>query len=134
MKRLILLLMMFAPLHSQEKTMLITVKNTTFEVALENNPSAQALVKLLPLSTTMKDLNRNEKFYYLSSSLPANAQSVGNISVGDIMLYGDNCLVIFYESFATSYRYTKLGKINNISGLKQALGSGDIAVSFSKPS
>ena len=134
MKRLILLLIMFAPLHSQEKTMLITVKNTTFEVAVENNPSAHALLKLLPLTVTMKDLNRNEKFYYLSQPLPANAQAFGNISAGDIMLYGDNCLVIFYENFTTSYRYTRLGKIHNVSGLKQALGSGDVAVSFSKPS
>ena len=33
------------------------------------------------------------------------------------MLYTDNCLVIFYKSFDTSYSYTKIGHINNLPDL-----------------
>jgi hypothetical protein len=49
---------------------------------------------------------------------------------GDILLWGNNTLVLFYKSFNTPYRYTKIGKINNTSGLAAALGGGDIKVSF----
>lgn len=76
----------------------------------------------------MRELNGNEKYYYLNSSLPTNAQKVGYINAGDVMLYGNSCLVIFYESFATSYSYTKIGHINNSEELKVSLGSGDIEV------
>jgi hypothetical protein len=47
------------------------------------------------------------------------------------MLYGSNTFVLFYESFSTSYSYTKLGKINNASGLAAALGTGNVSVSIS---
>lgn len=80
----------------------------------------------------MDELNGNEKYYYLSTSLPTNTQSVKNIEVGDIMLYGDDCFVIFYESFKTSYSYTRIGKIENPSSLKEDVGEKSIEVLITK--
>ena len=40
------------------------------------------------------------------------------------MLFGNNCLVIFYESFDTSYSYTKIGHIDNLDDL----GSNNIEI------
>ena len=44
------------------------------------------------------------------------------------MLYGDNCLVIFYESFDTNYSYTKIGHIADLDNL----GNNNIKVQFKK--
>ena len=33
------------------------------------------------------------------------------------MLFGSNCLVIFYKTFNTSYSYTKIGHIENMPDL-----------------
>jgi len=46
------------------------------------------------------------------------------------MLYGNNCLVLFYESFSTYYHYTPLGKIDNSDGLAEALGSSNVQIIF----
>ena len=46
------------------------------------------------------------------------------------MLYGDNCLVLFYESFSTSYSYTPIGYVENPDGLAVVLGSGDVQITF----
>jgi hypothetical protein len=46
------------------------------------------------------------------------------------MLYGDNCVVVFYETFTTAYQYTPIGHITNPEGLKEALGSGKVTISF----
>jgi hypothetical protein len=78
----------------------------------------------------MKDLNSNEKFFDLSSNLTANASNPRTINAGDLMLWGSNTLVLFYKTFNTSYSYTRLGKIENLSGLWQALGSASVTVIF----
>lgn len=110
--------------------MQIVVGNKQFAVTLESNDTVTALTEMLPLTLDMSELNGNEKYYYLDTSLPSSPEKVGHISEGDIMLYGDNCLVVFYESFDTSYTYTKIGHIDDTSGLADALGKDGVIVTF----
>ena len=55
------------------------------------------------MTLEMTELNGNEKYHHLSTRLPTNAISPGTIQNGDIMLYGNHSLVLFYETFKTSY-------------------------------
>lgn len=111
-------------------TIRIKVGNQTFTATLFDTEAANAFKALLPLTVNMKELNNNEKFYQLPQSLPVNASNPGTITKGDLMLWGSNTVVLFYQTFSTSYRYTKLGKIDNPTGLTQALGAGDVMVTF----
>ena len=110
--------------------MQIAVGDKQFPVNLESSDTVTALTEMLPLTLDMSELNGNEKYYYLDTSLPSSPEKVGHISEGDIMLYGDSCLVVFYESFDTSYSYTKIGHISDTSGLADALGTGGVNVTF----
>lgn len=120
---------------TEEETMLtitISAGDQTFSATLYENPSAKALLELLPLTLRMSELNGNEKYFYLEETLPTDASRPSGIRAGDLMLYGNNCLVLFYESFSTSYTYTPLGHIDDPNGLASALGSGDVQVTFRK--
>lgn len=108
----------------------IIIRQQTFLAKLYNNDTTQELIKQMPMTVTMNELNGNEKYYYLSDNLPTDFQRLSQINAGDIMLYGSDCLVLFYETFSTSYSYTPLGYIEDASGLAQALGSGNIEVTF----
>lgn len=108
----------------------IKVGEKTFTATLSDNPTAVAFKALLPLTFTMKELNNNEKFAQLPKSVSTNASVPASIQAGDLMLYGSNTLVLFYEGFTTSYSYTKLGKINDVTGLMAALGASDVTVTF----
>jgi len=121
-----------APTTSElmKDTIEIIIGNAHFTAILESNAATAEFKKMLPLTVNMKDLNSNEKFFDLSNSLPANASSPRTINSGDLMLWGANTLVLFYKTFNTSYSYTRLGKIENPSGLSQALGSGNRTVTF----
>lgn len=108
----------------------IRVGPVAFTATLENNAAATAFKALLPITVNMSELNGNEKYYYLPGGLPSVASNPGTIRTGDLMLYGSDCLVLFYETFSTSYRYTRLGAVDNPSGLVAALGSGSVTVTF----
>ena len=108
----------------------IKIGDKSFTFTLYDNASAQALLAKMPLALDMRELNGNEKYYYFTDSLPTDPQRVGSVKAGDLMLYGSDCLVLFYKSFSTSYSYTKLGHINDASGLADTLGKGDVLVTF----
>ena len=109
---------------------ILKVKNKEYEAVLYDNSTARELIKNFPITITMSDLHENEKYYNFSKRFPTSSENVGNVKEGDIMLFGDNCLVIFYKSFSTRYRYTKLGYIKNLEDLENSLGKGDIEVTF----
>lgn len=110
----------------------IEVNGVTYTASLEDNETSRELLNRLPLTITMNELNGNEKYTYFEDSFVSHPVSVGRIEAGDIMLYGDDCLVIFYDTFDTNYRYTKIGTINDVSTLKETLGSGNISLTLSK--
>jgi hypothetical protein len=112
-------------------TVKIQIGSKIFTAKLFDNASSQALLAKMPITMTMSELNENEKYYNLPYKLPANSQQMGSINAGDLMLYGSDCLVLFYKSFNTSYSYTRLGTIEDVSGLVNALGSGSVQVTFS---
>lgn len=97
-------------------------------ITLEDNETAKSFVSMLPQELNMSELNGNEKYIYLDKNLPTNSSNPERINVGDVMLYGNNCLVIFYKSFDTSYSYTRIGHIDNLPDL----GSESITIKFEK--
>ena len=109
----------------------ISVGGTEYSTTLADNETARAFAARLPMTLDMSELNGNEKYYYLDESLPVDACNPGTIRSGDLMLYGSDCLVLFYETFSTSYSYTRIGAIDNPEGLAGAVGGGDATVTFS---
>lgn len=106
------------------------VGGTTFTVSLYNNPTADAILAMLPITMNMKDMGSNEKYHDLLNALPSADVRPGTIRCGDIMLYGSSTIVLFYETFSTSYGYTRIGQIVNVAGLKTALGAGSVTITF----
>ena len=108
----------------------ITIGSAQFTATFDDNETARAFKAMLPLTVKMTDLNANEKYYRLPGRLPTTASNPGMIQAGDVMLYGSDTLVLFYKTFRTSYRYTRIAKVDDASGLAASLGSGDVTVTF----
>lgn len=96
----------------------------------DDSPCAQQFLNKLPITLTMNELNGNEKYYRFSESFNSSPERVENINSGDIMIYQSDYLVIFYDSFDTSYTYTRLGYITDTAGLKEAAGTDNAEVTF----
>ena len=110
----------------------VIIGNKTFTATVADSETGRAFAQLLPMTVTMNELNGNEKYHYLDSSLPTDSYRPGTIHAGDLMLYGNNCVVLFYKTFSSSYSYTRIGAIDNPAGLAEALGSGNVSVRFEK--
>lgn len=106
----------------------VTINSKQYTIQLEDNETAKSFANFLPQKFNMNELNENEKYIYLDTTLPTNPFNPKEINSGDVMLYGNNCLVIFYKSFETSYNYTKIGHIDNLDDL----GQGNITAQFEK--
>ena len=104
----------------------VIINDKTYILKLENNKTVEEFISLLPKEFTMSELNGNEKYIYIEKTLPTNSYKPRNINAGDVMLYGNDCLVIFYKSFTTTYSYTKIGHIDDLPNL----GNGSINVKF----
>ena len=116
--------------ENKQISMKMIVGEYTFDVEYAESSTAEAFKKILPVTLKMEELNGNEKYCYIDSSLPTASSNPGTINAGDIMLFGSNCVVVFYETFKTSYSYTRIGKVKDITNLKKALGSGNVEVIF----
>ena len=106
----------------------ITINNKDYILNLEDNKTVTEFLSILPLDIQMNELNGNEYYTYLDNSFTTNSYNPKEIKAGDVMLYGNNCLVIFYKSFKTTYSYTKIGHIDSF----EALDTSYISVHISK--
>lgn len=113
--------------------MWMTVGERGFAVTLAVTEAARAFAAMLPLTVDMADLNSNEKHAELPRALPASASRPGTIHNGDLMLYGSSTIVLFYESFDTSYAYSRIGRLDAPDGLAEVLGAGGVTVTFAHP-
>lgn len=108
----------------------ILINGNNYTAIFEDNITTRELISILPFEINMNELNGNEKYYYFLTNFQVEPKRVNKINAGDIMMFGNNCLVIFYESFNTSYSYTRIGHISNTQNLKEDLGTGSVIVKF----
>ena len=117
--------------ENSEMQMNVQVGGSTFTATLEENEAVNALVKMMeqgPVTIQMSDYSGFEKVGPLGTSLPTSNQQT-TTQAGDIVLYQGNQIVMFYGS--NSWSYTRLGHIDDLTGWEEALGSGDVTVTFS---
>lgn len=113
------------------KKMNIQIGDAVFTATLERNCAVTEFIQMMreaPVIVSMSDYSGFEKVGSLGTSLTA-ADKQTTTQSGDIVLYNGNQIVIFYGS--NSWNYTRLGKIDDLSGWAEALGSSDVQVTFS---
>ena len=115
--------------HTDMK-MNVQVGDYAFTATLENNTAVEEFVDMMkegPVTISMSDYSGFEKVGSLGRNLTANDEQT-TTAAGDIVLYNGNSIVMFYGS--NSWSYTGIGKIDDLTDWKKALGSGSITAVF----
>lgn len=111
--------------------MKIEVNGSLFTATLADNAASDALADWVeegPVTLELSDYAGFEKVGPLGRSLPAS-DSQTTTHAGDIVLYQGDQIVLFYGS--NSWSYTRLGRIDDLTGWEDALGGGDVTVTLS---
>ena len=109
----------------------IQIGNAHFTATLEDNAAVHELREMMrekPVTINMDDYSGFEKVGSLGRSLTTDNHQT-TTTAGDIVLYNGNQIVMFYGS--NSWSYTRIGRIDDLSGWEKALGSGSITAVFS---
>ena len=114
---------------NEKSCITIEVNGHTLTAELADNEAARALAALAEngLTVELSEYGGFEKVGRLPEPLPADDERI-TTEAGDIMLYQGSQMTIFYGS--NTWSYTRLGKVDDISGLEKALGSGDVRAVF----
>ena len=123
-------LMATADVAFADSVIVVSVGGKSFTAKVEDSETGRAVVAKLPLTLSMTELNGNEKYCY-GVSLPTASRYYSTIEAGDLMLYGSNCVVLFYGA-AGGYSYTRIGRLTSTAGLVSAVGNGSASVTFDK--
>ena len=117
--------------ETMDRKMIVEVGGKHFTATLEDNKAAETLAEMMqedPVTIQMSDHGGFEKVGDLGTDLPTSNRQT-TTQAGDIVLYQGNQIVIFYGS--NSWSYTRLGRIDDLTGWEETLGSGDVTVTFS---
>lgn len=119
--------------NMENKKIKLAIGNHILTATLADNSSVDSLVQVLKtknIVVDMDDYGNMEKVGSLGQPFPRNDTSI-TTEAGDIILYQGNMLVIYYAP--NSWSFTRLGKIDNITGteLKSILGKGGVTVTLS---
>ena len=113
----------------------ITIDGQTKSVTLVDNAATKALVEKLqqgPVTVTLNSSGGFEIWGALGFSLPASNKQI-TAQPGDVILYNDSNICIFYGS--NSWSYTRLGKIDGLTGNELSTflkaGQSNISVTLS---
>ncbi len=108
----------------------VQIGDYTFTATLEQNQAVNEFVEMMkegPVIIEMSDYSGFEKVGPLGKELTTDNHQT-TTTEGDIVLYSGNQIVIFYGS--NSWSYTRIGKIDDLTNWKTALGSGDVTAVF----
>ena len=113
-----------------EMKLKLEIKDYEFVVSLEENDAAHELVEMTrnePITINFEDYGGFEKVGPLGRSLTADNTRI-TTKPGDIVLYQGNQIVMFYGS--NTWSYTMLGHVEDLTYWEEALGNGDVVVTF----
>lgn len=109
----------------------VNVNGAPFTATIESTRAGRELLARLPLTLQMEELHGNEKYCYTGEAFGGEQYVPETIEAGDLMVFGSDCLVLFYDTFPNGgWSYARVGKIDDPTGLAEACGGGTATVAF----
>jgi hypothetical protein len=97
----------------EDRLLGVEINKTLFILELEDTETAKDLLYMSPFSLIMEKDNNSLKGY-LKTSLSINSSYINKAKSGDLMLFNNNCLVLFNKETVLDDNYILIGHINDL--------------------
>ncbi|MBE6989530.1 MAG: hypothetical protein E7426_02125 [Ruminococcaceae bacterium] len=111
----------------------IRINEREFPFLWEENYTVEKLLMRPTLSFTLQELNGCLKYIMLQPPLPYQPQIADDIRSGDLVLYGNSWLVLFYNPLVAPMNVTRLGRLEDTAGLEEMVGPGSVSLELIAP-
>lgn len=98
-------------MESNKSVIFFETENEVISIDLDMSDTTVQLTKELPINVTFNHFNNNEIYTSLPFKLEKKEINISKINKGDVLLFGTNTLVVFYEDYETEYSYTRIGTV-----------------------
>ncbi len=105
------------------------INDIIFNTTVEDNLSAKEFLEILPLSVYMNK-EKDSYSHFINYKLDKNETANHKLGIGDILLEGNNKIVIVTSTNSTDKKYTKIASIDNPENLEQILDINEKPVRF----
>ena len=105
----------------------VVIGNAVYTATMADTEAAREFSRMLPMTITLNDYGGFEKVGSLGVSLTTDNSQI-TTTAGDIVLYNGNSIVMFYGS--NTWSYTRLAKVDDLSGWADALSGSSVSVTF----
>lgn len=115
---------------------LINVNDAEFTIQMNDTATGRALVSMIP-STSMRLPTSYEqdgvlKYYDMAREVVSDPEELSSVSAGELLLDGNDRLLLYYEDTELNGSYTRVGRIEDATGLAEALGDSDVVFTVSR--
>ena len=104
----------------------VGIDGKRYTAVTEVSYASENFIKNTPVSIEMTDEDGNHKYGCTYFKFTGEAARTNTIKKGDILIYGDSCIVIATKDFNSSGKYKKVAHINDMNGFPV----GNFRVSF----
>lgn len=105
------------------------INEITFNTTIEDNLPAKEFLEILPLKTYMNK-EKNSYSHFINYKLDKEETIPKKLNIGDILLEGNNKVVIVTSTNSNNKKYTKLASIDNPENLEQILDINEKPITF----
>lgn len=107
---------------------IVNVNGSIYTIIPDITYASQSLVSHLPFVVEMNDADGNKKQGCTYLKFDGEGSRSKTIKKGDVLIYGDSCVVIATGDFDFGNKYRKIGHINNL----DILPAGNYTVAFNE--
>lgn len=116
----------------------INVNNNDFTIQMNDTPTGRSLVSMIPSSSmrlpTSYDRDGILKYYDMAREVESDPEEISSVSAGELLLDGNDRLLLYYKDTDLSGEYTRVGKIENADNLADVLGNEDVIFTVARVS